>query len=356
MKKSLKLSLLLVCILCFMQSISSLTIFADEPIPFALNDIFLPDYTSIIEGNLVLSIGDLKIKNIEVTVINEHKIKVKYNNCIATILTPATVSFDSNNIVIQFNNFEIPITCKLDMGPVYNQPFYITADILSIEMQPFFCNMKLLSSDKVLFLDKQIVIINQTHPLEFGFLPEKLEKIPSSIKAKLVKKDMLVNSDIIPNLLDMFEQAENAGVKSWSIVSAYRPIDYQQTLYNNKVAFYKKTMQTGYEDEAAKTVARPGFSEHQTGLAIDICANNFSIVKSFGETENGKWLANNSWKYGFILRYPAEKTDITGIFYEPWHFRYVGKQHAKYLYENNLALEEYYDNLEKDQFIVANYN
>ena len=90
------------------------------------------------------------------------------------------------------------------------------------------------------------------------------------------------------------------------------------------------------EHEAEKWVAKPGTSEHELGLAVDINAE--------GQTDGNRlyqWLAEHSWKYGFILRYPAEKEEITGIDYEPWHFRYVGKQAAKEMYEQDLCLEEY---------------
>ena len=94
-----------------------------------------------------------------------------------------------------------------------------------------------------------------------------------------------------------------------------------------------------YQKERDKVSARPGFSEHQTGLAIDIN----SLDESFENTVAGKWLAENSSKYGFILRYPKGKEGITGYNYEPWHLRYVGKKLATYLYKHNLVFEEYSD-------------
>ena len=88
-----------------------------------------------------------------------------------------------------------------------------------------------------------------------------------------------------------------------------------------------------------------GTSEHQTGLAIDISCPTMNgiLTDKFGETKEGKWVAENSYKYGFIVRYPKNKSNITGYGYEPWHIRYVGTELAKYLFDNNITLDEYYD-------------
>ena len=94
--------------------------------------------------------------------------------------------------------------------------------------------------------------------------------------------------------------------------------------------------------EAAKTVAIPGTSEHQLGLAVDIVdANMQDLTDEQENTETQKWLMANSWRYGFIHRYPNDKTDITGIIYEPWHYRYVGKAAAQDIFNRDITLEEY---------------
>ena len=96
------------------------------------------------------------------------------------------------------------------------------------------------------------------------------------------------------------------------------------------------------EDEAAKTVARPGTSEHQLGLALDIVDADDPQLETWQEdTPVQQWLMKNSWKYGFVLRYPPEKSSITGIIYEPWHYRYVGRQAAEEMHNKGLCLEEY---------------
>jgi hypothetical protein len=97
----------------------------------------------------------------------------------------------------------------------------------------------------------------------------------------------------------------------------------------------------------------PGSSEHQTGLSIDVSSDSVgcALEESFGATADGKWLAKNCHKYGFIIRYPKNKTKITGYSYEPWHIRYVGRKLATYLYKNDLTLEEYYETTTVDQQI-----
>ena len=118
----------------------------------------------------------------------------------------------------------------------------------------------------------------------------------------------------------------------------------QKTLFENQV---KKQKAAGHSDEeaeieAAKLVAVPGTSEHQTGLAFDIVDIDYQMLDLQQEkTAVQQWLLKNSWKYGFILRYPADKSDITKTDYEPWHYRYVGKENAKFIYDHNLCLEEY---------------
>ncbi|MFQ7289836.1 MAG: M15 family metallopeptidase [Lacrimispora saccharolytica] len=106
-------------------------------------------------------------------------------------------------------------------------------------------------------------------------------------------------------------------------------------------------MRAGYPEEdvaveAAKTVAVPGTSEHELGLALDIVDSSYPELETEQEnTPVQRWLMKNSWKYGFVLRYPSDKSALTGIIYEPWHYRYVGKEAAKVMYEEELCLEEY---------------
>ena len=127
----------------------------------------------------------------------------------------------------------------------------------------------------------------------------------------------------------MEEAAKEDGLELF-VRSGYRSYSYQSTLYNNYVSRDGKAAADRYS-------ARPGHSEHQTGMAFDMN----SLSQSFEDTPEGKWLARNCWRYGFIIRYPKEKESITGYMYEPWHVRYLGTELAEKVYNSGLTLEEY---------------
>ena len=146
-------------------------------------------------------------------------------------------------------------------------------------------------------------------------------------------------------LLQMLADCAEAGNDPY-ICSGYRTMEKQQYLFNNKIA---RLVAAGTDPKdapeiAAQSVAIPGTSEHQLGLAADIIDLNYPYLDEGQEqTPTQKWLMENSWKYGFILRYPNGSSDITGIIYEPWHYRYVGLDAAKEIYDLGVTLEEYLD-------------
>lgn len=172
-------------------------------------------------------------------------------------------------------------------------------------------------------------------------------KVPSDFSVELtqLKNGHAIDKRAYPDLQDMMDAIRAEGL-SPLICSSYRTNEKQQTLYNNQVSKYlaRGYSQSEAETEAGKWVAVPGTSEHQTGLAVDIVDMNYQLLDEKQEdTAVQKWLMKNSYKYGFILRYPSDKSEITGINYEPWHYRYVGKEVAKDIYEQGICLEEYLD-------------
>lgn len=152
-----------------------------------------------------------------------------------------------------------------------------------------------------------------------------------------------VDERCYPDLQEMMDDCRAAGL-SPVICSSYRSWDKQEALFQNKV---DRLMAQGYSresavEEAGKVVAVPGTSEHQLGLALDIVdLNNQNLDTSQENTPVQKWLLEHSWEYGFILRYPNDKSTITGIIYEPWHYRYVGRDAAAEIHEQGVCLEEY---------------
>ena len=157
--------------------------------------------------------------------------------------------------------------------------------------------------------------------------------IPKDWKVDLVQLNngQSVDRRIYDDLIAMLQAAKSEGLNPL-ICSSYRTNEKQEQLYQNKVSEY---LSQGYSkveasDKAAFWVARPGTSEHQLGLAVDIVSTkNQRLDRSQENTVEQQWLIQNSWKYGFVLRYPTNKNSITGVGYEPWHYRYVGKEHAK---------------------------
>ena len=144
------------------------------------------------------------------------------------------------------------------------------------------------------------------------------------------------DSRAVDALRSFIEDARAAGLSVY-LSSSYRSYAEQEYLYDRKVAQYG-----GNEAIAATIVAPPGTSEHQTGLCCDITDRYYeSKDRSLENTELFKWMFENCARYGFILRYPSDKEDVTGIIYEPWHFRYVGCEAAEYIMENGLCLEEF---------------
>lgn len=146
-----------------------------------------------------------------------------------------------------------------------------------------------------------------------------------------------------PQLQQMMDDCRAGGLNPL-ICSSYRTREKQETLFNNQVnaLIAQGYSQVDAKTEAGKSVAVPGTSEHELGLALDIVdTDNQNLDQSQEDTPVQKWLMENSWRYGFILRYPNGKSEITGIIYEPWHYRYVGKDAAREIFESGLCLEEY---------------
>ena len=181
--------------------------------------------------------------------------------------------------------------------------------------------------------DWRLLLVNP-----WNALPEDYE-----VELATLSNGLQVDARIYDDLNDMLTDCRAAGL-SPIVCSAYRTQATQTRLYNNKVARVRASgvPEDQVEAEAARWVAKPGTSEHQTGLALDIVAASYQILDEKQEdTAEQQWLMENSWKYGFILRYPSEKSDVTGIGYEPWHYRYVGRAAAAEIHRTGVCLEEY---------------
>ena len=177
-----------------------------------------------------------------------------------------------------------------------------------------------------------LLLVNPWNPIPDGFSVE-LENLDNGS----------VDKRCYPQLQQMMDDCRAEGLSPY-ICSSYRTQELQQELLDNQISAFRNQ---GYDEDeayrlAAREVAVPGTSEHQLGLAVDIIdASNWNLDESQEHTPAQQWLMANSWRYGFILRYPNDKSDITGIIYEPWHYRYVGYDVAKEIHERGICLEEY---------------
>lgn len=190
--------------------------------------------------------------------------------------------------------------------------------------QPFYQNTKQSN-----LLNKTTILVNKYIYLPNDYVPNNLTTISNSFSSS--------NRQLVYEAKEAFEKmASSAKEQGYTIrvISAYRSYEYQKGLYDNYV---KKD---GIE-KADTYSARPGFSEHQTGLVVDI-DNGTVDYNNFENTKEFKWMDENAHLYGFILRYPKEKECITGYDYESWHYRYVGETIATFIKNNNLTYDEYY--------------
>ena len=187
-------------------------------------------------------------------------------------------------------------------------------------------------------------LVNRAHALGADYAPDGLARIADyDIPALTLKNDdMLGYAQAVEALRDMMAAARETGVSGFYLVSVYRTYSEQQTLWDRKVA---ANASYGSDPSVAIVTAYPGASEHQTGLAFDISAADArALSASFASTPQGMWLYANAWRFGFILRYPEDalSQSETGIVFEPWHFRYVGKPLAAYLFRTGATLERFY--------------
>lgn len=184
-------------------------------------------------------------------------------------------------------------------------------------------------------------LVNYTHPVPSGYVPASMYVVANGQKLR---------SDAAAAYEAMCGDMARAGCAA-SLKSGYRSYSTQTGLFNNRLAQRQSkgmNYQTAYDSTRLYT-AVPGTSEHQLGLAADI-SNNGTLTEAFAGTAAGRWLRENSWRYGFILRYEAEKSAYTEIASEPWHFRYVGMPHSQIMWEHGWCLEEYITYLQTNAY------
>ena len=194
------------------------------------------------------------------------------------------------------------------------------------------------------------MLVNKDHPLDEFFTPADLVQLTKEMGTKLAKikyKKTRGVKTAVEALKAMLTAAKADGLGKWQVSAGYRSWDDQVNILNSKIKSYQKKNEGWSSSKARRaalrSVAEPGCSEHHLGLAFDV---NKQGASTFASTKQSAWLNEHCWEYGFIIRYTKEKEKITGFEAEPWHIRYVGVEHAMYMKEHDLCLEEYVQGLE----------
>lgn len=260
----------------------------------------LDKYLKYIKENKNAPYNDV-IKIVNLGIINN------YSNDLSELINHKYFIKDNLDLYLKYSQDTVDDTIRYVNVKLYND---------------FYTNMEKTDISK-----DTLMIVNKHYYLSEDYIPDDLEIINASYSRGANNK---LRHDAKEAFEEMCSKALLDGITIYNS-SAYRSFETQKAIHDRSVANYGQA-------ESDKTSARPGSSEHQTGLDLDVN----QIADSFANTNEYKWLSKNAYKYGFILRYPENKEKITGYLYEPWHYRYVGKEVAKYIYDNNITYEEYY--------------
>ena len=225
------------------------------------------------------------------------------------------IDYFNNNYINRYVNYK-------SNNPELSDEDIITRVNIGLD-NSFYTNTKISNN-----LNNINILINKYIQVPLNYKPDNLV-----LMEKYSKSDIYLVDEAYQNFISLVENAKNHGFNIRAI-SAYRDVDYQTTLYSNYSKYDSKETVDTYS-------ARPGFSEHHTGLCIDV-DNIKTSYEYFEYTDEFEWMINNSYKYGFILRYPKNKENITGYKYESWHYRYIGKKAAKYIHKHNITYDEYF--------------
>lgn len=208
------------------------------------------------------------------------------------------------------------------------------------------------AKDKLIFANRD----NSIKDYKPNDLTREIEAEKSLIRFKASSQE--ADREALENINEMFLKMKEEEFGTMIITSPYRPYNVQNYIYNSKVRKYKNEGKTAEEAKklAEEYIALPGTSEHQTGLALDITVltkenRSNPSVDTFTGTAESEWVKDNCWKYGFILRYPEDKEDMTKIKYESWHLRYLGKIYSEYIYKNKLCYEEFIQKIKNEKII-----
>jgi len=233
--------------------------------------------------------------------------------CVAAVSFLRDVDSESNRDVIPDNTVQPTAQSTMSRSPAMALPPLVTASEPTTDIQ--------VESGRT----SGILLVNAANPLPSDYRPENLVKLyeQKNKHFSLMKADIEVSKIVYDAMESMFEAAQGDGVRGFIITSGYRTRDEQRALYNSTTD---------------GTAAKPGESEHETGLAFDVGVHGDG---AFETTPQYEWLSQHCAEFGFIIRYPKGMEDVTGYPFEPWHYRYVGKEIAKIIMDKGITLEQY---------------
>ena len=192
--------------------------------------------------------------------------------------------------------------------------------------------------------DEYLLLVNHQNSLERSYEPNDLKQLDCDTNPVNPKSYYSLRATPAEAITLMMTAMKNSGIEGVQVSSSYRSYDRQKKIVDDYIAYQMSEYSLSYESAkkiVLKTSAEPGHSEHQTGLSVDFVQGTTSLTKNFENSTAFAWLSENAHKFGFILRYPENKTDITGYDYEPWHYRFVGRTIASRIYEAGICYEEY---------------
>lgn|SRR5690554_1277851 len=246
--------------------------------------------------------------------ITTRKSNFNKDNEITIFLSENNLTIEDVKPYLQFSNFQIENYFEIDsLRREYNYSY--TKAVNKYKYQNKIA--------PAIFSDSYLILVNKQFYVEKGYEPKNLVD-PREYGVNVANDDILVPREVLLAFIDMITTLK---LHNLYLFSGFRTYTKQEALYNY------------YQDDNYS--ARPGHSEHHTGLALDISTLDTGLTNFFATTPEYNILIKNSYKFGFILRYPLNKENETGYLYEPWHFRYVGKEHAEFIMKNRITLEHY---------------
>lgn len=256
---------------------------------------------------------------------------------------------EKNSIVVK----RIAVGEDKNDKPIYQEVTFSSAgfEVMYNEYEPFDLDVSaVISFIDPTDIDEYLILVNHQNPLGSSYIPKDLTQLTCETNPVNSASYYSLRSTVASALYAMMDAMKSSGINGVQVSSSYRSYERQNQRWQEDITYYMNQGMSKSQAEAAahKYLAKPGESEHQTGLCVDFVCGTTALTEDFENTAAFEWLSDNAHKFGFILRYPKDKVNETGYGYEPWHYRFVGRTTAYKIYESKLCFEEYIE--------LANYH